>query len=83
MSRIPREQMNAIFDDDLLEVLDDIGRRGKFERGEEKCKFCRQVVSLSNLSSLFQQSGDIKFVCDSPECLSGLHMLLRDGEVTL
>lgn len=83
MPRMPRQQVNAVFDDDLMQVLEDLGIRKKFERGEEKCKFCRKVVDLSNLASLFKQSGDIKFVCDSPECLHALYTMLRNGEVTL
>lgn len=83
MQRMPREQVNAVFDDDLMRVLGDLGVRKKFERGDEKCKFCRNVVDLSNLASLFRQSGDLKFVCDSPECLHSLYLMLRSGEVTL
>jgi hypothetical protein len=83
VQRIPRENLNAVFDDDLMKVLEDLGLWKKFERGEEKCKFCRASVDLSNLTSLFKQSGDIKFVCDSPECLHALYLMLRNGEVTL
>lgn len=83
MPRIPHEKLNAVFDDDLMKVLDDLGVRKKFERGDEKCKFCRSTVDLSNLASMFRQSGTIKFVCDSPECLHALYLMLRNGEVTL
>ncbi len=83
MRRLPRQSLNAVFDDDLLRVLDSIGRRSSFEDGLERCKFCREKVDLSNLSSLFKQSGDIKFVCDKPECLRALYLMVRNGEVTL
>lgn len=83
MSKLKRERLNAVFDDDLLSLLGDLGILAKFEHGELKCKFCRVSIAHSNLSSLFKQSGEIKLVCDKQECLQELYTLLRTGEVSL
>ncbi len=57
LPKLNHETINAVFDDDLLELLETLGRRRKFEFGEENCNYCGEQVDLSNLASLFRQSG--------------------------
>jgi hypothetical protein len=75
--------MKAVFDDELRGFLERLGVWPKFERGELKCKFCGTQISFENLHSLFPQSGDVKFVCDRPECTQQLQDLLNEGTVSL
>jgi len=60
----------AVHDDDLVGFLDSLGVLSDVKRGDARCKFCRQVISLDNLVAVFPESGDIKFVCDKPGCLA-------------
>jgi len=83
MSKIMRQELNAVFDDDLLPMLEQLGLLTKFNNGKINCKFCRDVITEENLASLLKQSGEIKFICDKQECLQKIYMLIRLGEVTL
>ena len=83
MSKLMRQKLNAVFDDDLLPMLEQLGLLSKFNNGRVKCKFCQGVITEGNLSSLFKQSGEIKFICDKQECLAKLYELIRVGEVNL
>ncbi|MGA8493019.1 MAG: hypothetical protein WB711_21530 [Terriglobales bacterium] len=62
--------ISAVHDDDLVGFLESLGVLSDVKRGEARCKFCREVISLDNLVAVFPESGDIKFVCDRPGCLA-------------
>jgi hypothetical protein len=62
--------ISAVHDDDLVGFLDSLGVLSDVKRGEARCKFCRQAMTLDNLIAVFPESGDIKFVCDKPGCLA-------------
>jgi hypothetical protein len=64
--------LHAVHDDDLDSVLTALGLRGPFAKGELHCKFCGAVITWDNLHSFFPDSGDIKLVCDRPECIKAL-----------
>ncbi len=81
--RLQKEQIHAVHDEDLVNYLDGLGLRRKFESGELKCKFCRQTITFQNLHSMFPESGSIKLVCESVECTMELSKLLANGVVSL
>jgi len=83
MDKLPKESIRAVHDQDLEKILDGLGILSKFKRGELKCKFCNNVITFGNLHSIFPQSGSIKLVCDSSNCVRELSMLLNEGEVSL
>lgn len=62
----------AVHDDDLKKFLESLGVLGDVTNGKAKCKFCRDVLTLESLAAVFPESGDVKFVCDKPGCLSSL-----------
>ncbi len=72
MASVAKSVISAVHDDDLVGFLDSLGVLSDLERGEVKCKFCREVINLNNLVAVFPESGDIKFVCDKPACLARL-----------
>lgn len=65
-----KESVSAVHDDMFegflrkLDVYDDV------INGRKKCKFCGEVVDYDHISSVFAESGDIKFVCEKPECIA-------------
>lgn len=64
--------LEAVHDDDLDQFLDDLGELGRFERGEAKCAFCRDVMTRENLHAIFPDSGQVKYSCDRPVCVMKL-----------
>jgi len=66
------KKINFVYDDDLEGLLKKIGVFDDFVSDNKKCKFCKSVVNRKNLHSIFKESGDIKFICDKPECVKKL-----------
>lgn len=81
--QLPKEKVSVVHDDDLENFLEALGVLGKFQRGELLCKFCKTSITFENLHSVFPQSGDIKIVCDKPDCVRQLSDLLREGKINL
>ena len=61
--------LNAIHDDELLDLIKKLGLLEKLDKGCLKCKFTGETITFDNLYSIFPESGDIKFVCDTPEAI--------------
>lgn len=66
------EKLNAVYDDELMGVLEQLGVAKDFARGELQCAFCGDTITWDNLYSLFPDSGAVKFSCDKPECVNQL-----------
>ncbi len=66
------ETLNAVHDDDLKDVLEELGIYRSFVRHELKCHFCGDTVSWDNLYSIFPLSGSVKVSCSKPECVEKL-----------
>lgn len=61
--------LSAIHDDELLDLIKKLGLLEKLDKGCLKCKFTGETITFDNLYSIFPESGDIKFVCDTPEAI--------------
>lgn len=81
--QLPKEKVSVVHDDDLENFLEALGILGKFQHGKLLCKFCKTSITFENLHSVFPQSGDIKIVCDKPDCVRQLSDLLREGKINL
>jgi len=66
------ETLDAVYDDSLMSVLEELGVAKDFERKRLKCAFCDETITWDNLYSLFPDSGAVKFSCDKPECINRL-----------
>jgi len=64
--------VHAVHDDDLPVVLKALGLAEAFAKGELRCKFSDDVVTLANLHALFPDSGQIKLACSKAECVKAL-----------
>ena len=64
-----RKTINAIHDNDLLELIDKFGLTEKLNNGMLKCKFTDSVITYENLYSIFPESNNIRIVCDNPEAI--------------
>ncbi len=72
-----RETIKAIHDEKLVAFLKSINIYDDIQRGACKCKFCKQVVGISNIYTIFPEEGKIKFVCDSTDCMVELGKYLN------
>jgi len=64
--------LKAVHDDDLTSFLASLGELDAVQRGERRCKFSNDVITLQNLHAIFPESGSIKYVCDKPACVVAL-----------
>ena len=64
-----KRKLNAVHDNDLNKLLNNLGLMEKLYEGRLKCKFSGTIITFENLYSIFPESGDIKLVCDSPEAI--------------
>lgn len=71
------KKINLVHDSNLDELLKNLGILEEFDDNRKKCKFCGTTVDRSNLHSLFKESGDIKLVCDSADCIKELILYLK------
>ena len=74
----PSGSLDAVHDDDLEQLLEDLGELGRFERGDAKCAFCRDVITRANLHVIFPGGGQVKYSCDRPVCVIKLFELAGD-----
>lgn len=78
-----KEKIKSVHDEDLERLLEKLGLSSKLRHEKLKCTFCKTIITLENLHSLFPQSGSIKLVCDRVECVKELSSLLREGNISL
>ena len=71
-SKQQTETLNAVYDDDLLGVLEQLGVAKDFAQGRLECAFCGDTITWHNLYSLFPDSGAVKFSCSNPACVKQL-----------
>lgn len=61
--------MRAVYDEELSEYLDNLGILAAVQKGSVVCVVCKQPVTFENLQAIVPKSGDIKLVCDRPNCM--------------
>ena len=66
------DTLKVVHDSELLALLEKLRIKQDIENQKIKCKFCREVITLDNLHSLFSESKTVKVVCDNPECIKQL-----------
>lgn len=64
-----RTNIKAVDDQDFPAFLQRIGALGIIEDGKAKCRFCGNVVSVSDVDAVVPVDGDILFVCNRPKCM--------------
>jgi len=70
LNKDDKKTLNAIHERDIDSLLERLKMKDDFENGKIKCKFCSTIINKDIIYSLFPESGDIKFVCDNPECVT-------------
>lgn len=73
-----KERIKAIHDDNLIALLKNLKLYDDIMARKIKCKFCKESISLDNLSAIIPDSGNIGFACDSPKCLARFNSFLNE-----
>ena len=61
-------KIKAIHESDLAAFLERLGLYERVQSGVALCEFCRQTVTLLNLSGVFASHGEIHLCCISAAC---------------
>jgi len=62
-------EVKAVYDQDLEQVLKQLGIFDKLIAGEVNCAVCKSHVDLDNLGAIFPRGEDIKVSCDNDKCI--------------
>ena len=76
----PKKAINTIYDDQLETLLKNLGILNSIKQHKKKCKFCGERITLESISYIFPEAGDIKIVCDRPECIGKLIDHINKGK---
>lgn len=68
-SRRPNVEVDAVLDDDLNELLDELNVRSQFYSGEYKCMVCSETITFENLKFILPRRDGVRFLCDKPSCM--------------
>ncbi len=79
-SKIQRESISAVHDDDLSDFLTSIGAIHDIEAGKLRCKFCRDTLNFDNIQAIIPDSGNISYVCNKPQCIHDLMAYQKGGD---
>ncbi len=60
----------AIHDNDLNQILDELGLLSKIEKRELVCLNCSRIITLENLGGLITRKDTAEIVCNDPECIA-------------
>ena len=66
------QQVNAVHERDLDNLLTRFGIKEKFDDGQIYCKFCDIIVNKENIHSVLPESEGISVICDKPGCITAL-----------
>ncbi len=83
MRNVDKEKVHVVHDNDLEDVLAELGLLSDFKKGNLKCKFCGKVITFDNLCSIYPQAGAVKIICDNNQCTKQLFLAVKKGEVSL
>jgi hypothetical protein len=81
LNELMKAKLNAVYGDDLIALLRSLNLLEKIKKGEVKCKFTKEIITLDNLHSIFPEEGTIKVVCDTPEAIKSLSEYINEKNV--
>ena len=69
-----KNEIKAIYNEDLEEFLQSVGELDPINKGERFCKTCGSPVSLNNIQMVIPRKGyPYEYVCDSVICVEQYH----------
>jgi len=67
---LKRQNIRAVHDQDLEELLSSIGVLEEMKKGAYKCDVCGDSITLDNLGAIYPTHDEIHFVCEKGICLT-------------
>jgi len=64
-----RIEVKAVYDQDLKQVLENLGILDKLIAGELNCAVCGCEVDLANLGAIFPEGDEVGVSCDNNRCV--------------
>ena len=69
MPEIMDTTVAAVHEEDLLELLDKIGIKGRLLEGRLRCSACGRIIRLEDLGAVRVEGDQPLVVCATSECL--------------
>ena len=63
-----RQAIKAIYDEELISLLESLGLSAEFDTGHLHCSICSEVITWNNLNIVYPESGMVRFICTNPQC---------------
>ncbi len=76
-----KKELNVVHDNNLLDILKKLGVKDEIEKEVRICKFCNRTISFENIHTIFPESGDVKIVCNEPECVKELLVYVNKRKI--
>lgn len=65
-----KKKIQAVFKEDIKQVLQSIGLLSSIENGDCVCKYCSRTISLENIQLIIPKKNNLfDFVCNNPTCI--------------
>ena len=64
-----REELPAVHDSDLSDVLAKLGILASLEEGDLRCALCGEPVSTESIGCIFVRDGCVQICCESAHCI--------------
>lgn len=64
-----KHRIQAVLDDDLAGVLQNLGLSGPLQKGELRCHVCGETVTEESLQGIVPCGNSFSVLCSKPECL--------------
>jgi hypothetical protein len=71
-NKMKTEEVNAVYSEDMVELLESLGILHKIKNGKKKCYFCRHSVKLQDIASVFPAENEVQVCCSSYDCYKQL-----------
>ncbi len=68
--RLGKTRVKAVYDSDLMNLVESLGIKSGIEAGTYSCKFCATAITFDNLQAIQKEGGELKFICSNLECFS-------------
>ncbi len=63
-------RLDAVLGEEMTHLIENLGLRERFERGECTCHICKEVMNYMKLKLVFpMDDGEVGFLCNKPQCL--------------
>ncbi len=63
-------RVDAVLGEEVAHLIENLGLREKFERGECTCHICKEAMNYTNLKLVFPMDDvEVGFLCNKPQCL--------------